>query len=75
MLVLNEVISQDKTSGSIMMSKSQSSKNLAQAKVVNKSIEKKSVCSLIFVGSNNGPLSKGYQKDFGKFKPIHVGRI
>ena len=41
MLVLNEVISQDKTSGSIMMSKSQSSKNLTQAKVVNKSIEKK----------------------------------
>ena len=41
MLVLNEVISQDKTSGSIMMSKSQSSKNLTQTKAVNKSIEKK----------------------------------
>ena len=41
MLVFNEVISQDKTSGSIMMSKSQSRKNLTLTKLVNKSIEKK----------------------------------
>ena len=72
--MFNEVISQDKTSGSIMMSKSQSRKNLTLTKLVNKSIEK-SVCSLIFVGSNNGSLWKGYKKDFGKFKPIQIGHI